>query len=175
MCIPQIIIYVVREKGMEYKWEQRQVSVEPWRKHWSCCGWRIGTSQDEATLNSEKIKPAAIAIIELYLSEGISKGVSQQKILLNKKFLIKLVEGFMVDLKTFLGFSMPNQSCLGITKKILSWLWVDIFGQEIPNLHDPLLYCMIWFPENYTILLLCVSTWQHTTQWCDNVIQNMSA
>ena len=34
-------------------------------------------SQDEATLNSEKIKTVAIAIIELHLPEGISQSVSQ--------------------------------------------------------------------------------------------------
>jgi len=40
--------------------------------------WRKGTSPDEATLKSEEIKPVAIiAIIELHLSEGISKEVSQ--------------------------------------------------------------------------------------------------
>ena len=33
---------------------------------------RKSTSRDEVTLNSEKIKPVAIAIIELRLSEGIS-------------------------------------------------------------------------------------------------------
>ena len=37
--------------------------------------WRKGTSPDEATLNSEEIKPVAIAIIELRLSEGISKKI----------------------------------------------------------------------------------------------------
>ena len=35
------------------------------------------TSPDEATLNSEEIKSVAIAIIELHLSECISKGESQ--------------------------------------------------------------------------------------------------
>ena len=35
-------------------------------------GWRKGTSQDEATLVSEEIKPVAITIIELCLSECIS-------------------------------------------------------------------------------------------------------
>ena len=35
------------------------------------------TFPDEATLNSEEIKPAAIAIIELRLSDGISQSVSQ--------------------------------------------------------------------------------------------------
>ena len=34
-------------------------------------------SPDKATLNSEEIKAVAIAIIELPLSEGISKGVSE--------------------------------------------------------------------------------------------------
>ena len=33
--------------------------------------------KDEATLNSEEIKPVAIAIIELRLSEGIGKGGSE--------------------------------------------------------------------------------------------------
>ena len=46
-------------------------------------------SWDEVTLNSEKIKAVAIAIIELRLSEGISQSfsqlVSQYKNLLNKE------------------------------------------------------------------------------------------
>ena len=36
-----------------------------------------GTPPDEAMLNSEEIKPVAIAIIELHLSERISKRGSQ--------------------------------------------------------------------------------------------------
>jgi len=36
-----------------------------------------GTSQAEATLNSEKIKPVALAIVELCESEGIRQAVSQ--------------------------------------------------------------------------------------------------
>ena len=39
--------------------------------------WTTPTSLDEATLNSEEIKPVAIAIIELRLSEGISKGARE--------------------------------------------------------------------------------------------------
>ena len=34
--------------------------------------WLAGMSWDKATLNSEEIKPVALAIIELHLSEGIS-------------------------------------------------------------------------------------------------------
>ena len=98
---------------------------------WSCFGWQKGTSQDEATLSSEEIKPVALAIISLHLSEGIvsqsvnqsvSQSVSQsisRVICLNKKFLkfyINLMEGFMVDLKMFLGSAMPNQCCLDVTK-----------------------------------------------------------
>ena len=34
-----------------------------------------GTSLDEVTLNSEQIKPIALAVIELRLSEGTSQSV----------------------------------------------------------------------------------------------------
>jgi len=36
-----------------------------------------GTSPDKAMLNNEEIKAIATAVIELHLSEGISKKVSQ--------------------------------------------------------------------------------------------------
>ena len=35
-------------------------------------------SRDEATSNSEKIKPIALAVIELYLPEGIRQLVSRK-------------------------------------------------------------------------------------------------
>ena len=41
------------------------------------CGMPKGTSQAEATLNSEKIKPVVLAVIKLCLSEGISQLLSQ--------------------------------------------------------------------------------------------------
>jgi len=46
-------------------------------KYWSSSGWQKGTSRDEATLNSEEIKPIALVVIELCLCEGISQSVSQ--------------------------------------------------------------------------------------------------
>jgi len=57
------------EKEMEHKGEQR---YGPGYKRCSSCGWRKGTSPDEAMFNSEEIKPVAIAVIELRLSEHIS-------------------------------------------------------------------------------------------------------
>ena len=36
-----------------------------------------GTCRAKATLNSEKIKPVALAVIKLHLSEGISQLLSQ--------------------------------------------------------------------------------------------------
>jgi len=74
MRVPKIVTYAVMEKEMEYKGEKK---VEPWCKHWSCCSWQKRTFPDEATLNSEEIKPVAIAIIKLRLSKGIREGVSQ--------------------------------------------------------------------------------------------------
>ena len=52
---------------------QRRTLVSPWRMHFMYCSIPKGTSQDEAMLNSEKIKPVAVVIIELHLSEGISQ------------------------------------------------------------------------------------------------------
>jgi len=39
-------------------------------------GMATGTSQAEATSNSKKIKPIALAIVKLHESEGISQAVS---------------------------------------------------------------------------------------------------
>ena len=54
-----------------------------------------GTCQAEAMSNSKKIKPVALAIIELRFSEGISQSVTysvnQQKIPLNKIFFLNSV------------------------------------------------------------------------------------
>jgi len=44
--------------------------------HCTYCDVPKGTSWAEATLNSEKIKPIALAIIELRLSEGIRQAGS---------------------------------------------------------------------------------------------------
>jgi len=51
------------------------------------------TTQAEVILNSEKIKPIALVIAELHLTEGISQSVE------NSKFLcIDLIKEFWVDL-----------------------------------------------------------------------------
>ena len=52
---------------------QRRTLVSPWRMHYTYCGIPKGTCWAEAMLNSEKIKPIALAVIELRLSEGISQ------------------------------------------------------------------------------------------------------
>ena len=59
------------------------------------CGMPKGTSQAEATSNSEKIKPIASAIIELRLSEGISQLVSyllSQSVKNSIKYLKKKIQ-----------------------------------------------------------------------------------
>jgi len=65
---------------------------------------------------SEKIKPVALAVIELCLTEGISQAVSQavsqKKIPLNNfflKFCGNFLRTFWVDLKAYLGLVLPNQ------------------------------------------------------------------
>jgi len=56
---------------------QRRALVSPWRMHCMYSGVAKGTSRAElATLNSEKIKPVALAIVELREFEGIRQAVS---------------------------------------------------------------------------------------------------
>jgi len=45
---------------------QRRTLVSPWWMHWTYCSMPKGTSRAEATLNSENIKPVALAVIELH-------------------------------------------------------------------------------------------------------------
>ena len=47
------------------------------------------------------------------------------------------MEGFMIDLKTFLGLAMPNQYSQTVRKLISSWFWDDNFRPKSPNLYDP--------------------------------------
>jgi len=51
---------------------QRRIKVAPWCMLCSYCGWKKGTSWDEATSNSEKLRPIAFSIVGLRLAEGIS-------------------------------------------------------------------------------------------------------
>jgi len=55
----------------EQRWNGRQrwAVVSPWRMHCMYSGMAKGTSQAEATSDSEKIKPIALAIVELRKSE----------------------------------------------------------------------------------------------------------
>ena len=84
------------------------------------------TCRAGATSNSEKIKPVALEIIELRLSEGISQSVTQSvsqsvshKIPVNKfvlKFSSNLLKVFRVNLKACLGLVLPKQYCLIIVR-----------------------------------------------------------
>ena len=66
-----------------------------------------GTSRAEGTSNSEKIKPVALAVINLCLTEGISQAVSQKKIPLNKFFNIlwQLFESISGQSENLFGLS----------------------------------------------------------------------
>ena len=57
------------------------------------CGMPKGTCQAEATSNSEKINPIALAVIELHFSEGIRQLLSQsvsQSLEYSVKFFFKI-------------------------------------------------------------------------------------
>ena len=71
MRIPQIVTYTVGEK----KWRTKENKGKLWQNHDPNTGAAVvgEKAQNQATLNSEEIKPVAITIIELCLSEGISQ------------------------------------------------------------------------------------------------------
>ena len=81
-----------------------------------------GTCRAEAMLNSEKIKPIALAVIESRLSEGISQSVTYSvsrkfRQIIKKKFHSNLLKAFRVNLKACLGFVLPNQYCLIVVRE----------------------------------------------------------
>ena len=69
-CLPQIVTLRSSEERMG---DQRVTKVAPWCKRCSSCDWWKSTSQDKVTLISEEIKSLSLAVLELCLSEGISK------------------------------------------------------------------------------------------------------
>jgi len=71
-------------------------------------------SQNEVTSSSEEIKLVVLSIIELCLAEGISWSVIRKKKFL--KLHSYLLKGFRVNLKTFLGLTIPNQYCQTVPK-----------------------------------------------------------
>ena len=94
-----------------------------------------GTSRDDVMLNSEEIKPIALAVIELRLSEDISQIIIQiasqivsqlvekfDKYEILKKIHNNLMQRFGVDLKTFVGLDMPNHAMLPCDHKVNSRL-----------------------------------------------------
>jgi len=63
--------------GVKMNGTQRRTLVSPSRMHCIYSGMAKSTSQAEATSNSEKIKPIALAIVELCESESIRQSVRQ--------------------------------------------------------------------------------------------------
>jgi len=74
MCIPQNQHF---SRWAKINGTQRRALVSPWRMHCVYSGMAKGTSWVEATSNSKKIKPVALAIVELCKSEGISQSGRQ--------------------------------------------------------------------------------------------------
>ena len=72
------------------------------------CGIPKGTSQAEVTSNSEKIKPVALTVIELCLSEGISQLLSllvEIPLHIFKKILEQLLKGISGQSESLFGLS----------------------------------------------------------------------
>ena len=124
---------------------QRRILVSPWRMYCTYCGMLKGTCRAEATSNSEKIKPVALAVIELCLSEGISQllaySVSRKFCqIIFFKFRSNLLKAFRVNLKACLGLVLPNQYCLIVVRENWGWILGDTISWSTPTPLWSLLY-----------------------------------
>ena len=125
----------------------------------------------EATSNGEEIKPIALAVIKLHLSEGTSqlvKSVSHLKIPFSEflKFHNNLLIAFWVDLKACLGLTNTASSSSG---KSEAGFWVMFLHGPHSNLCGP--YC--------TVLLYCMMTriiqiWMVITHFGHYIEENVS-
>ena len=109
-----------------------------------------GISQAEAMSNSEKIKPVALAVIKLHLSEGISQSVTQSVENSVKYFFFKfrnnLLKAFRIDLKACLSLVYLTNTASS-SRKIEAGFWAMLFCGPRLLLCGPyytvLSYCMI--------------------------------
>ena len=84
------------------------------------------TSRDEATLNSEKIKPIALTIIRLHLPEGIRQAVTVGQeifVVLNFRGLLKCGKISNFHGINFCGLDIDlYTTCTGTIQNIISWI-----------------------------------------------------
>ena len=149
--------------------------------HCTYCGMPKGTCRVEATLNSEKIKPVALAVIELRLSEGISQSVTQSvsysvSQLLSQsaensikyfffKFCSNLLKMFGVDLKTLVwAYFYLTTTASSLSGKIEAAVWVMLSCGPRLLLCGPyytvLSYCMIKYIKilSFIVKLHCTAS-----------------
>jgi len=88
-----------------------------------------GTSQAEAIASSENIKPVALAIVELWESEGIKQAVSKLVsqsvrkfcyIIFGIKFHSNFLKVFWINLKGFSGLVLLTNAALSSSRKIVT-------------------------------------------------------
>ena len=105
------------------EWDTKEDTGKLMKNTLYICSMPKGTCWAEKMSNSKKIKPVALAVIELRLSEAsvcqlFSQSVSRN-FPLNKLFLkfhSNLLKAFRVDLKVCLGLVLSNQYCLIVVR-----------------------------------------------------------
>ena len=55
------------------------------------------------------------------------------------------MEGFRIDLKTFLGLAKPNQHSQSVRKQISSWFWGDNSGQNPQTFMIPIYIVLLYY------------------------------
>ena len=94
------------------EWDTKEDTGKSMKNALLYCRMPKGTCQAKATSSSEEIKPIALAVIKLCLSEGISQSVTGKFCFKKKNFCSNLLKAFWVDLKAILGLVLPNHAIL---------------------------------------------------------------
>jgi len=152
MCFCELTSRTVRGK-----WWNTKVSPCRWCVHCMYCAsiYAKRHQSAEAMYNSEKMKPLALVVVELHLSEDISQSIS-------RKFWNSVATTLLTILST-------HKFCQGTIKILWSWFWGNIFSQKSPMLHDPNIqyhsYIVLYDYYNPTIAvrpLLNYPPWHYT-------------
>ena len=96
--------------------------------HSTSCGTPKGTCQTQVKSNCTKIKPVALAVLELCLSEGISQSVENSVKQKKLNFYRNSSKAFRVVLKACLGLIVHNQYYQGVVKVLWVWFLSINFG-----------------------------------------------
>ena len=117
--------------------------VAPWCKHFSCCSWQIGTSQNEETSKSDQ-QSYPLSSYD-WLKASVCQSVSQ---MVENLSCFSISQQFSrINLKTVLNLQPMPPTCHD-----LNYIGLVLGCQETLKLHDP--YLLLQVVDTYQRVVL---------------------